>query len=662
MNQAYKRYLTRAATLALASAASFLLPALCLAQTPPVFTVSTIAGTGPPASAGYGGDGYAAISASLNGPASVAFDSKGNMYIADQVNNVIRLVTASTGYISTVAGNNTAGYSGDAAQAISAQINTPNSIVVDSKGNYYFSDFSNSVIRTVNTAGIISTFAGSQSLGAGYSGDGGAATAAALGHPTGIVFDSSGNMYISDYGAGYQTTLIGNDRIREVLAATGIINTVAGDGTVGYANGNGVALAAELNGVGQIALDTHGNLFIADSANNMIRKISLSTGTISLLAGSATAQSGYSGDEGLATDALLNNPTGVAVDSAGNVYICDTFNDVLRMVTPDGNIHTIAGSTAAPNPGYTGDGGPALSAQFDSPYSITLDSAGNLYVADYGNNVIRKLVPSSAPGGPAPVPAIRTTSGVISASDFGALASVAPGSWIEIYGTNLSTATRMWATTDFSGINAPTSLNNTTVSIGGQLAFVEYISPTQVNAQVPGTIGLGTQPVVVNTPAGASAAYNINVNLEEPALYAPSVFKILGVQYVGALFPDLTTYVFPPDSFSGINSQAAKPGETIVFYGVGFGAVPGNPPGQLPQTANGLTLPIQPKFYFNGVQAQVSYAGLAPGFIGEYQFNVIVPSLSVPVGVPTAVAVTFSVNENGTDVPGTQTLYTSIEN
>ena len=473
-------------------------------------------------------------------------------------------------------------------------------------------------------------------------------------------------MYISDYGTGYGTNKIGNDRIREVLASNGYITTIAGDGTVGFANGNGVALAAELNGVGQIAVDSKGNLYIADSQNNEIRKIVLSTGTISIVAGSPVATAGYSGDEGFATDALLNNPTGVAVDSAGNVYICDEFNDVIRMVTPDGIIHTIAGSTAAPNPGYSGDGGPALSALFNEPVSIIVDSSGNLYVCDYGNDIVRKLTPGAAPPGGASAPAIRTSSGVISASDFGALPSIAPGSWIEIYGTSLALTTRQWATTDFNGVNAPTSLNNTTVSIGGQTAFVEYISPTQVDVQVPGTIGLGTQPVIVSTTAGNSPAYNINVNLEEPALFAPAVFKILGVPYVGALFPD-GTYVFPPDSFAGIASRAAKPGDTIVFYGIGFGQVPGSPAGTIPQTANGLTLAIAPKFYFNKVQAQVTYAGLAPqtattGYIGLYQFNVIVPPITVPAGQTAAVQVTFTVNENGTDVPGTQTLYTAIQN
>ncbi len=668
----HKRPWNRAAALGLAAIASFLLPAMCQAQTPPVFTVTTVAGSGPPASPGYGGDGFAALSANLNGPASVAFDSKGNMYIADQVNNVIRMVAAGSGNISTVAGNNTGGYAGDGAAAISAQIFTPDSIVFDSKGNYYFSDFNNHVVRMVNTSGVISTFAGSQSQGNGYSGDGAAATAAALGYPAGIVLDSSGNMYISDFGTFSDFNKVGNDRIREVLASNGFITTVAGSGNVGYLSPGGLALSANLNGVTQIALDAHGNLYIADSFNNVIRKIVLSTGTISLVAGSSTAVYGYSGDGGQAVNALLNNPTGVAVDSAGNVYICDTYNDVIRMVTPDGIIHTVAGSggAAAPNPGYSGDGGPALSAQFNEPYSITIDSSGNLYIADYANNVIRKLVPSSGPGGGGATPAIRTTSGVISASDFGALPAVAPGSWIEIYGTNLASITRPWGASDFSGTNnanAPTSLSNTTVSIGGQSAFVEYISAGQVNAQVPGTVGLGSQPVIVGTPSGNSAAYNVTVNLEQPALFVPAAFKIVGVPYVGALFSDLTTFVFPPGSFAGITSRAAKPGDTIVFYGIGFGPVPGSPPGTVPQVANGLTLPIQPKFYFNGVQAQVQYAGLAPqstttGYIGLYQFNVIVPSLSVPVGTPTAVALTFTVNVNGSDVAGAQTLYTSVEN
>jgi uncharacterized protein (TIGR03437 family) len=650
MNPARTRQWSRAAIAGLAGIVSLWLPALCQAQTPPTYTITTIAGMGPPAIGGYAGDSLAAISAQLNGPTSVAFDASGNMYIADQFNNAIRQV--SKGIIATLVYSTPTGYSGDAGPAISAGINYPDTIAVDSQGNYYFSDVNNGAIRMVNAKGVISTFAGSQTLGVGFAGDGALAIDAELNKPAGIAFDSAGNLYIADSG---------NFRIRKVTLATLDITTIAGSGTEGFSNEGGAALSAHLDGTRQIAVAKNGDIYLADSNNNQIRKVS--GGIISTVAGSATALFGYTGDGGLATNALLDHPTGIAVDSAGDVYICDTFNNVIRMVTPDGIIHTIAGTGSLITPLYSGDGGPALSAQFDEPTSITIDASGNLYICDLANNVIRMMTPSAAPGGPGPAPAIRTTGnpGVQSASDFGALPSIAPGSWIEIYGTNLASATRPWATTDFTGIDAPTSLNLTTVSVGGQSAFVEYISPGQINAQVPGTIGLGSQAVIVSTPAGASAAYNITATLQQPGLYAPAVFRIVGKQYVGALFTDGLTYVFPTGSFAGITSRPAMPGETIVMYGIGFGPVPGNPPGQIPQAANGLTLPLAPKFYFGGVLAQVQYAGLVEGAIGEYQFNVIVPNVSCGTTC-SAVPLTFTVNENGTDVPGAQTLYTAILN
>ena len=647
---------------------SLLLPVVSLAQsTVPTYTITTIVGTPPAAGAtptgGYTGDSGPATSATINGPSGVFIDSKGNIYIADQGNNAIRKVSGGT--ISTVAGllntssasPTAAGYAGDGGPATSAQINFPDSVAVDGSGNLYFSDVLNGAVRKVNTSNVISSVAGSPTEGLSL-GDGGPATSASLNHPSGVAVDSSGNVYIADSR---------NFRIREVTVSNSYIQTVIGSGNEGFSNGSGSATSANLDGTRQIALDGNGNLYFADSLNNQIRKVALATGTISLVAGLASGPPGnfgFSGDGGLATNATLAHPTGVAVDAGGNVYICDTDNNRIRIVTPDGNINTIAGSALLP--GYGGDGGPALSALFNEPVSITVDSSGNLYVADYRNDLIRKLVPSSGPGGPGPAPAIRTANGVISASGFGALPAIAPGTWIEIYGTNLAPTTRNWVTSgpnsDFTGINAPTQLNRTSVSVGGQSAFVEYISSVQVNAQVPGGVALGNQAVTVSTPAGTSAAYNVTVNLQQPALYAPPVFKILGQQCVGALFGDLTTYVFPTNSFSGINSRPAKAGDTIVLYGIGFGQVPGNPPGQIPQAANGLTLPIQPKFFFNGVQAQVSYAGLAPGFIGEYQFNVIVPPITVPAGQGCTVPLTFSVNINGSDVPGAQTLYTSVQN
>ncbi len=646
MFPAQQRCGNRAAVVGLAGFVSLFVPALCQAQAPPTYTISTVVGQGPPVGGGKTGDGGAATSATLFGPTSLAIDSKGSWYISDQFNNVIRSVV--NGTINEFAGTGAAGFTGDNGPALNAELNIPDSVAFDSKGNLYISDVNNGAIRVVSTTGVISTVAGSQTLGSGDSGDGGLATNARLNKPAGIALDSSNNLYIADSA---------NFKIRMVTASNGIINTIAGSGFPGFSNGNGVPTQAHLNGTRQMTVDPTGALYFADSLNNEVRKIA--GGTIQLVAGSATGQAGFSGDEGLATNALLNFPTGVAVDTAGNVYICDSNNGRIRMVTTDGNIHTIAGTGVR---GYSGDGGPALSAQFAQPTSITVDANGKLYISDLANNVIRLLTPSGSSGGPGSLPSIATSGGVLSASDFGALTAAAPGSWIEIYGSNLASTTRMWTTSDFTGINAPTSLNRTSVTVGGQAAFVEYISPKQVNAQIPAGVGLGSQPVTVTTAAGTSSAFNVNISLQQPGLYAPAAFRILGQQYVGALFTDLTTYVFPTNAFAGINSRPAKPGDTIVIYGVGFAQVPGNPAGQLPQAANGLTLPIQPKFFFNGTQAQVSYAGLAPGFIGLYQFNVIVPNITVPPGQVAAVAVTFSTNQNGADVPGTQKLYTAISN
>jgi uncharacterized protein (TIGR03437 family) len=636
--QARRRRWGRAAAIRLIGMASLLLPALCRAQTPPVYTISTIAGV--QSTPGYQGNAGPATSAELHGPTGVALDAKGNLYIADQLNDVIREVTSGT--INTIVGNATAGFAGDGGPATSAVISSPDSVFVDSKGNLYIADNRNYVIRMVTPAGVISTVAGSNSLGSGYGGDTGPATSAQLTSPAGITVDSSGNLYIADPA---------NFRIRLVTAATGIISTYAGDGYQGYSNGGGVATAAHLSFPRGLALDAHGNLYFADWGNHQIRKVT-PAGVISLVAGDVNGNSGYGGDGGPAVGALLDYPAGVAVDSGGNVYIADTDNNCIRMVTPDGIIHTIAGLPIAP--GYSGDGGPALDALLDEPLALAVDAAGNLYVADYANNVIRLLTPNTAPVGPGPAPVI---SHMQSAGDFGALPALAPGSWIEIYGSNLAAAKQSWTLADFNGIEAPDLLGGTTVTVGGYSAFIDYVSPTQVNAQVPGPIALGPLAVTVGTAAGTSSAFTMTANLQEPGLWAPPEYRIVGQQYVAALLSDMTTYVFPSGSFAGIISRPAKPGETIVIYGVGFGPVPGNPPGQIAQLANGLTLPILPKFYFAGTQAQVTSAGLVSGSVGLYQFNVIVP----PIAANNAVPLTFTINIDGTDVPGTQTLYTAVQ-
>jgi uncharacterized protein (TIGR03437 family) len=241
--------------------------------------------------------------------------------------------------------------------------------------------------------------------------------------------------------------------------------------------------------------------------------------------------------------------------------------------------------------------------------------------------------------------------GIVSAGAFGGFRTVAPGSWIEIYGSNLAVDSRSWAGSDFSGINAPTSLDGTKVTVGGQPAFMDFISPGQVNAQVPSTVGTGTQSVIVSTPAGTSAAYPITVNLVEPGLLAPASFTVDGNQNVAALFSDGATYALPPGTIAGVNSKRAQPGDVITMYGVGFGPVtPNIPAGQIVQQNNTLALPLQ--ILFGSTPAQVSYSGLAPQAIGLYQFDVTVPNVPASDAVP----LTFSVGGS----PGTQMLYISV--
>src|SRR5215469_2531736 len=249
-------------------------------------------------------------------------------------------------------------------------------------------------------------------------------------------------------------------------------------------------------------------------------------------------------------------------------------------------------------------------------------------------------------------PSIRSANGVVTASAFGGFSTIAPGTWIEIYGSNLAANTRSWGSADFNGATAPTTLDGTQVSVGGQSAFVAYISPGQVNAQVPSNVATGPQSVVVTKAAGQSNAYSVNVAAAEPGLLAPSSFSVNGQQYVVAQFTD-GFYVLPPGAIAGVNSRRAVPGDTITIYGVGFGAVaPIIAAGQVVQQVNTLTGSFQIKF--GSTVASATYDGLAPKIIGLYQFNVVAPSIPSSDAVP----VTFSLN----GVAGTQTLYTSVQN
>lgn len=248
-------------------------------------------------------------------------------------------------------------------------------------------------------------------------------------------------------------------------------------------------------------------------------------------------------------------------------------------------------------------------------------------------------------------PAIKA---VIGASAYGGFTAVAPSDWMEIYGTNLANvSSQTWALSDFKDNQAPTAIAATTVTIGGQSAFIDYVSPTQVNAQVPSNVSTGSQPVVITTPGGTSAAFMITVNQTEPGLLAPAVFNLAAGHYIAALFPDNVTFVLPPGSVSGVTSARAKPGNTIIMYGVGFGTVtPNIPAGQIVGQSNQLSGNLQ--IFFNGTPATISYAGLTAGYLGLYQFNVVVPNVAASDTVP----VTFSLG----GVTGTQPLLIAIGN
>ncbi len=250
-------------------------------------------------------------------------------------------------------------------------------------------------------------------------------------------------------------------------------------------------------------------------------------------------------------------------------------------------------------------------------------------------------------------PPLPNVVAAVSASAFGEFPTFAPGSWIEIYGTNLAGVTQTWGSSDFSGVIGPTTLGGTSVTIGGQPAYVDFVSPLQVNVQVPGGVPTGGQSLIVTTAAGSSAPFPVTVNATQPGLLAPSNFNVGGTQYVVAQFAD-GTYVAPPGAIPGVTSQRAQPGDTIVIYGVGFGPVtPNIPPGQLVEQTNSLVAPLT--MSFGGTEAtSVPYDGLAPNYMGLYQFDVVVPAAAASDTAP------FTFTLGG--VSGTQKLAIAIGN
>jgi hypothetical protein len=350
--------------------------------------ITTVAGNGK---SGYLGDRGAATNAELSYPSGVAVDDIGSLFIADCYNNVIRKVSTN-GIINTVAGNGygagtaQGGYSGDGGAATNAELFYPSGVAVDTAGNLFIADSENNVIRKVGTNGIITTVAGNGK--GGYLGDGGAATNAELTQPADVAVDATGNLFIADCH---------NNVIRKV-GTNGIITTVAGNGKGGYLGDGGAATNAEFDNPNGVAVDTSGNLFIADWGNSVIRKVG-TNGIINTVAGNGYCAGpicgGYSGDGGAATNAELFWPSGVAVEDTGSLFIADSYNNVIRKVGTNGIINTVAGNGDGAGTGYggySGDGGAATNAELFYPSGVAVDTTGNLFIADSENDVIRKVV------------------------------------------------------------------------------------------------------------------------------------------------------------------------------------------------------------------------------------------------------------------------------
>ena len=382
--------------------------------------ISTFAGTGL---AGFTGDGGLATSARISSPVGVTVDAAGNIIFADAGNNRVRKINTA-GIISTIAGNGTQGYSGDHGPAIDASMNVPWGVVYDTAGNLYISDRGNNVIRKVDTSGIITTFAGNGT--AGFCGDGGQATQACLNFPRGLAFDARSTLYIAD---GM------NHRVRAVTSA-GIISTVAGDGDPGLSGDGGSATLAAIGSPRNVAIKGS-ILYISNAGQSRIRQVNLTNGMINPYIGSTfgydgdhhtaantlldqtaamiplsnstmafidiwntrvrllrgglvtTVAGGFIGDGNPATSAAMVFPQSVSFDKAGNLFVAEFSGNRISRVDTTGKISTVVGQGGIS--GYSGDGGPALTAQIYFPQDAVVDAEGNLFISDQGNNVIRKV-------------------------------------------------------------------------------------------------------------------------------------------------------------------------------------------------------------------------------------------------------------------------------
>jgi uncharacterized protein (TIGR03437 family) len=550
------------------------------------------------------------------------------------------------GTIQTVAGNGSQTSSGDGGPALQAGLNVPVDVYVDQAGNLFITDQFNNRIRKVAPNGTISTVAGTGV--AGFSGDGGPAIDAEINTPTGIGGDNSGNLYIAD---------VVNQRIRKV-DSSGIITTFAGNGNKGYGGDGGLAIDASFYNAVRVAIDPSGNVLVADQSDHRIRRIAPS-GFITTIAGNGVGA--FSGDGGPAINASLNNPTAVAVDGGGVIYISDQFNQRIRKIALDGTITTIAGNG---NPGFGGDGGPANAAILNYPGGITVDAAGNLYFNDdinfrtrmiAANGTINTIAGSgtqgfSGDGGAALAAALNGNFGValdllgnmyiadstnnrirevyaavpgltpvISAAAFTNAASFtsggSPGAIATLFGAHLTR--NLTGIVLSPSVPLPATLAGTTVTVDGK------------NAPIFNAVNLnGTEQISFQVPVEAAAGSPVSVVLNNGFASATVQVTLTAVQ-LGIFTIDGTQAAATHANFSLISAaNPALPGETIIVYCTGLGAV--NPVVTTGDAATGISNTVVAyTATVAGQNAAVVFSGLAPDLVALGQVN-----LTVPTGAP----------------------------
>ncbi len=592
--------------------------------------IATIAGNG---AAGFWGDEGTARDAALNNPEGVALDAAGNLYIADTLNNRVRRVTAD-GTIKTFAGVGHGNVFGDNGPAVAAGLVLPTGVAVDRLGKVYISDFGNSRIRVVSPPGIISTVAGDAN-GAPLIGDQNAISAA-LNGPTGVAVDSQGNVYFTEGSIGSGTGLAEGDFRVWKVTADGVLNVLAGTGLASYSGDGGSSATAQLDNPSSVALDTAGNLYIADTRNHRIRKVT-PAGIISTVAGSGVK--GFSGDRGAAVGAQLNSPQGIAVDPNGNLLIADTGNSRIRRVTPEGTIDTIAGNG---NSSYYGDGTGALQASVNHPQGIAVDGEGTVYIADTVDNAVRKIGSDgiittlagmgppgfAGDGGPATRALLNAPTGVAVDSDGNVYIADSRNQRIRkvtpdgtITSVAVSIANPHSVATDRAG--------NVFVAAAGDHR-VWMIARNRNPAPIAGTgeccyTGDGGPALSAQLfePAGIAADPDGNVYVSDRSANAVRVLLPLV-----STAPNLVSVVNGASNVSG----PVTPGEVVVLYGTGLGPV------QLTQGDGGTTV------LFNGIPGKTLYSSalqvsaVAPASVTgptvqiwvQYQ-NLATPALALPV-------------------------------